>query len=66
MVRGRSISAIAKIERLFSKVYGKYAKIKFMNKPIKKVLKNGMRIIVIPMKKSPTVTTLILVEAGSK
>ncbi|MEK7652398.1 MAG: pitrilysin family protein [Patescibacteria group bacterium] len=37
-----------------------------MNKPIKKVLKNGMRIIVIPMKESPTVTTLILVEAGSK
>ena len=37
-----------------------------MNKPIKKILKNGMRIIVIPMKESPTVTTLILVEAGSK
>jgi len=37
-----------------------------MNKPIKKVLKNGMRIIVVPMKESPTVTTLVLVEAGSK
>ncbi|MFA5838477.1 MAG: pitrilysin family protein [Candidatus Paceibacterota bacterium] len=37
-----------------------------MNKPIKKVLKNGMRIVVIPMKESPTVTTLVLVEAGSK
>ncbi|MBU3968792.1 insulinase family protein [Patescibacteria group bacterium] len=37
-----------------------------MNKPIKKVLKNGMRIVIIPMKESPTVTTLVLVEAGSK
>jgi len=37
-----------------------------MHKPTKKVLKNGMRIIVIPMKESLTVTTLVLVEAGSK
>ncbi len=32
----------------------------------KKVLKNGMRIITIPMKGNPTTTVLVLVEAGSK
>ena len=32
----------------------------------KKVLKNGLRIITIPMKDNPTVTVLVLVEAGSK
>ena len=32
----------------------------------KKVLKNGMRIITIPMKGNPTATVLVLVEAGSK
>jgi len=32
----------------------------------KKVLKNGLRLITVPMKESPTVTTLVLVEAGSK
>ena len=32
----------------------------------KKVLKNGMRVIVVPMKDNPTVTVLVLVEAGSK
>ncbi|TSD02716.1 MAG: M16 family peptidase [Parcubacteria group bacterium Athens0714_16] len=37
-----------------------------MNKPIKKVLKNGMRIVVIPMKESPTVTTLVYVNTGSR
>jgi len=37
-----------------------------MKKPIKKVLDNGMRIIVVPMPGSPTVTTVALVEAGSK
>ncbi len=31
----------------------------------KKVLKNGLRIITVPMKSNPTVTVLILVEAGS-
>jgi len=32
----------------------------------KKVLKNGLRIISVPMKDNPTVTVLVLVEAGSK
>ncbi|MCX6717181.1 MAG: pitrilysin family protein, partial [Candidatus Taylorbacteria bacterium] len=33
---------------------------------IKKVLKNGMKIIVVPMKGNPTATVFVLVEAGSK
>lgn len=33
---------------------------------IKKVLKNGLRVITVPMKDNPTVTVLVLVEAGSK
>ena len=32
----------------------------------KKVLKNGLRIITVPMKDNPTVTVLVLVETGSK
>ncbi len=32
----------------------------------KKKLKNGMRIITIPMKENPTATVLVLVETGSK
>ncbi len=32
----------------------------------KKVLKNGLRFITVPMKDNPTVTVLVLVEAGSK
>lgn len=32
----------------------------------KKVLSNGLRIITVPMKDNPTVTVLVLVEAGSK
>ncbi len=32
----------------------------------KKVLKNGLRVIIVPMKDNPTVTVLVLVEAGSK
>ncbi len=32
----------------------------------KKVLRNGMRVITVPMKDNPTVTVLVLVEAGSK
>jgi predicted Zn-dependent peptidase len=32
----------------------------------KKKLKNGMRIITIPMKENPTTTVLVLVETGSK
>ena len=32
----------------------------------KKVLKNGFRVVTIPMKDNPTVTVLVLVEAGSK
>ncbi|MFZ3011679.1 MAG: pitrilysin family protein [Minisyncoccia bacterium] len=32
----------------------------------KKVLKNGLRVVTIPMKENPTVTVLVLVEAGSK
>ena len=32
----------------------------------KKVLPNGLRIITVPMKDNPTVTVLVLVEAGSK
>ena len=35
-------------------------------KYIKKVLKNGLRVIIVPMKDNPTVTVLVLVEAGSK
>ena len=30
------------------------------------ILKNGLRVITIPMKDNPTVTVLVLVEAGSK
>src|SRR5450830_324391 len=33
---------------------------------VKKVLKNGLRVVTIPMKDNPTVTVLVLVEAGSK
>ena len=32
----------------------------------KKVLENGLRVVTIPMKDNPTVTVLVLVEAGSK
>ena len=32
----------------------------------KKILKNGLRIVTVPMKDNPTVTVLVLVEAGSK
>ncbi len=32
----------------------------------KKVLHNGLRVITVPMKDNPTVTVLVLVEAGSK
>ncbi len=32
----------------------------------KTILKNGLRILTIPMKDNPTVTVLVLVEAGSK
>lgn len=32
----------------------------------KKILKNGLRVVVVPMKDNPTVTVLVLVEAGSK
>ena len=32
----------------------------------KKTLKNGLRVIIVPMADNPTVTVLILVEAGSK
>src|SRR3989344_3641942 len=32
----------------------------------KKTLKNGLRIITVPMKDNPTVTVMVLVEAGSK
>ena len=32
----------------------------------KKVLKNGLRLITVPMKDNPTATVLVLVEAGSK
>ncbi len=32
----------------------------------KKILKNGLRVITVPMKSNPTVTVLILVETGSK
>lgn len=32
----------------------------------KKVLGNGLRVVTIPMKDNPTVTVLVLVEAGSK
>lgn len=32
----------------------------------KKVLPNGMRVVVVPMKDNPTVTVMVLVEAGSR
>ncbi|OGI67933.1 hypothetical protein A2738_03745 [Candidatus Nomurabacteria bacterium RIFCSPHIGHO2_01_FULL_42_15] len=32
----------------------------------KKVLRNGLRVITVPMKDNPTITALILVETGSK
>ena len=32
----------------------------------KKILKNGLRVITVPMKDNPTATVLVLVEAGSK
>lgn len=32
----------------------------------KKILGNGLRVVMIPMKDNPTVTVLVLVEAGSK
>lgn len=32
----------------------------------KKILENGLRVVTIPMKDNPTVTVLVLVEAGSK
>ena len=32
----------------------------------KKILKNGLRVVIVPMKDNPTVTVLVLVEAGSK
>ena len=32
----------------------------------KKVLKNGLRVVTVPMNDNPTVTVLVLVEAGSK
>ncbi|MFA6585878.1 MAG: pitrilysin family protein [Candidatus Paceibacterota bacterium] len=32
----------------------------------KKILHNGLRVITVPMKDNPTVTVLVLVEAGSK
>ena len=32
----------------------------------KKVLKNGLRVITVPMKDNPTTTVLVLVETGSK
>ncbi len=35
-------------------------------KPIRKVLPNGLRLIVVPMKDNPTVTVTVLVETGSK
>ncbi|MEI7809958.1 MAG: pitrilysin family protein [bacterium] len=37
-----------------------------MQKPIKKILNNGLRVVTIPMKDNPTATVLILVETGSK
>lgn len=33
---------------------------------IKKILKNGLRVVTVPMKDNPTATVLVLVEAGSK
>jgi predicted Zn-dependent peptidase len=33
---------------------------------IKKVLHNGLRVVIVPMKDNPTATVLVLVEAGSK
>lgn len=35
-------------------------------KYLKKILHNGLRVITVPMKDNPTVTVLVLVEAGSK
>lgn len=35
-------------------------------KYIKKILRNGLRVIIVPMKDNPTATVLVLAEAGSK
>ncbi|MEK7579104.1 MAG: pitrilysin family protein [Patescibacteria group bacterium] len=35
-------------------------------KPIRKVLKNGIRVVAVPMLGNPTVTVMVLVEAGSR
>src|ERR1700690_2648882 len=35
-------------------------------KHIKKILNNGLQVVIVPMKDNPTVTVLVLVEAGSK
>ena len=32
----------------------------------KTIFKNGLRVITVPMKDNPTVTVLVMVEAGSK
>jgi len=37
-----------------------------MKKPIRKVLSNGMRVIMVPMPDSPTVTTIVFCSTGSK
>lgn len=36
-----------------------------MQKPKKKILKNGLRVVTVPMKDNPTVTVLVLVGTGS-
>lgn len=36
-----------------------------MTKPKKKILKNGLRVVMVPMKDNPTVTVLVLVGTGS-
>lgn len=35
-------------------------------KPKIKTLKNGLRIVTVPMKDNPTVTVLVMVEAGTR
>src|SRR4051812_1305886 len=47
--------------------HGLYILLRLVSMKFKrKVLKNGMRVITVPMRDNPTVTVLVLVEAGSK
>jgi predicted Zn-dependent peptidase len=50
---------------IFFEKYTCFATLKLMNYT-RSVLKNGLRLITVPMKDHPTMTVMVLVEAGSK